>query len=170
MTDPDWLIKARAEGRVTSETGVKQTALPTAPISPTAQVVSHQAKPPRPQPAEPLPMVKLELVVSITPLKIKSEANIGGKLRDKITRKSAIKAAIKAALPELRFPLPCVVILARQGGKQLDEDNLLRSFKPVRDAIADWLGCDDADKRIVWKYRQTPAYQPGIKLTFREKE
>lgn len=40
------------------------------------------------------------------------------------------------------------------GWKPLDRDNLLSSLKGVRDQVAAWLGRDDADESIDWKYAQ----------------
>ena len=47
-----------------------------------------------------------------------------------------------------------VVTITRIGPRELDDDNLAGSAKHVRDGIADALGIDDGDKRIVWRYRQ----------------
>lgn len=49
-----------------------------------------------------------------------------------------------------------VVTLTRTGGKQLDDDNLRSAFKAVRDGVADWLGIDDGNERIEWRYEQRP--------------
>ena len=43
----------------------------------------------------------------------------------------------------------------------LDSDNLSASFKAVRDAIAEFLGLDDASDRLHWVYRQEPAVVLG---------
>lgn len=55
-----------------------------------------------------------------------------------------------------RLPaLPCVVTLQRVAPSSgLDDDNLRGSLKFVRDAIAKWLGLDDRDPRIEWRYGQ----------------
>jgi hypothetical protein len=45
----------------------------------------------------------------------------------------------------------CLIAL-RKG--ELDDDNLVGSFKPLRDLIAAQLGVDDGDKRIRWRYGQ----------------
>lgn len=36
----------------------------------------------------------------------------------------------------------------------LDSDNHIGGCKPLRDAIACWLRCDDSDKFIEWEYHQ----------------
>lgn len=47
------------------------------------------------------------------------------------------------------------VTLIRFGSKTLDGDNLRGGgFKALRDAIARWLGLDDADDVIDWEYAQ----------------
>ena len=43
----------------------------------------------------------------------------------------------------------------------LDSDNLSASFKAVRDAIAAFLGVDDASARLHWIYQQQPAVVLG---------
>lgn len=37
---------------------------------------------------------------------------------------------------------------------RMDGDNLANALKPVQDALADWLGVDDADGRIRWECGQ----------------
>lgn len=51
--------------------------------------------------------------------------------------------------------LPCVVTLTRVAPSSgLDGDNLQGSLKACRDGVADWLGVDDADARVTWRYNQ----------------
>ena len=38
--------------------------------------------------------------------------------------------------------------------RELDDDNLIGGFKPLRDAIARWLGLDDNQRVIDWQYGQ----------------
>ena len=38
--------------------------------------------------------------------------------------------------------------------KSFDDDNLIASIKPLRDAIAASIGIDDGDKRIAFQYQQ----------------
>jgi hypothetical protein len=54
----------------------------------------------------------------------------------------------------IRGLLPCAVTLTRIGPKRLDDDNLAGALKAVRDAVADALGCDDADARLKFLYAQ----------------
>ncbi|OHB81198.1 MAG: hypothetical protein A2W31_05145 [Planctomycetes bacterium RBG_16_64_10] len=46
------------------------------------------------------------------------------------------------------------ITITRVGKRPLDSDNLAISAKHVRDGIADELGVDDGDKRLVWVYEQ----------------
>ena len=45
------------------------------------------------------------------------------------------------------------VVLVRIAPRKLDTDNLGRSLKGVQDGLADWIGIDDGDDRLAWKYR-----------------
>jgi hypothetical protein len=175
MSDPDWLIKARAEGRVISETGVfgavhhsgHRDSQPMIPkqVSGSSTMVPKSLSAPAPKPSG-----RLALTVVISPLRLASEANAGGTRRAAIARKTAVKAAVAGAMPAMTFPLPAMVTLTRLGGKSLDGDNLQRSMKAVRDMVAEWLGVDDADKRIRWRYRQRPAWRMGCRIQVRERK
>lgn len=68
--------------------------------------------------------------------------------------RSAVAWAMSCTEP---CALPCVVTLTREGKGTLDTDNLQGAAKAVRDAVADWLGCNDNDPRIEWRYAQTKA-------------
>jgi hypothetical protein len=46
------------------------------------------------------------------------------------------------------------ITLTRIAPRPLDTDNLARSFKAIRDGIADALGIDDGSKRLMWNYAQ----------------
>ena len=47
--------------------------------------------------------------------------------------------------------------------REFDDDNLTGSLKPLRDAIAEDIGLNDADRRIKWEYgfQQTKGC-PGV--------
>jgi hypothetical protein len=98
-------------------------------------------------------------MVVIVPVKIESSLNLREHWRKRANRNTshraaaffAMKAAVKKFDPAI---LPCVVTLTRVAPRELDDDNLAGGFKSVRDGIADWLGCDDRDKRIAWRYAQ----------------
>lgn len=120
----------------------------------------------RESPAAPVPV---RLVVGPIPVKLASEANAGGRLRSAIGRKAEVKAAVRAALAALTPPpLPVAVVLTRLGGRKLDaHDNLPRSLKAVVDAVAEWLGVDDADPRVRWVIRQRPGWAAGVEIDVR---
>lgn len=63
--------------------------------------------------------------------------------------------AMKAAGPPPAPPL--TVTMTRQSIGTLDTDNLASSIKSARDGIADWLGLDDGDTQITWRYAQEKA-------------
>lgn len=154
MTDPDWLVTARAKGLIVSEGtcfgGHQPAAQPATTATTTAKPKSKKPTPP--------PTSRLSLVVTITGLRLASEANMGGTLRAKIARKSEVKNAVREAIGRaVPLLLPLTVTLTRLGSKSLDGDNLQRAMKAVRDVVAEWLGVDDADKGIKWRYQQEPA-------------
>lgn len=69
-----------------------------------------------------------------------------------------------------KISLPCKVILTRYGMREFDYDNLVYSFKAIRDAISDQLipgraaGQADSDKRIQWDYKQQLGQKKGINI------
>lgn len=110
-------------------------------------------------------------VVLTVPVATASEANAGGKRRDQIARKGAVKAAVRATLALGKPPpLPVVVRLTRVGSgpRPLDGDNLQRALKAVRDVVAEWLGADDADPRIRWRYKQRRGWSPAVVVDVRQ--
>jgi len=59
-----------------------------------------------------------------------------------------------------------VITLTRVAPRPLDTDNLARSFKAIRDGIADALGIDDGSKRLTWNYAQEkgPPKQYAVRI------
>jgi hypothetical protein len=51
-------------------------------------------------------------------------------------------------------PAKLTITLTRLGKKLMDDDNLARSFKAIRDELSQQLGVDDGDKRLRWRYKQ----------------
>lgn len=47
---------------------------------------------------------------------------------------------------------PCTITLTRRGPRKMDDDNLISSFKAVRDQLAKEMGVDDGSSDIQWKY------------------
>ena len=93
------------------------------------------------------------------PIKIESTLNKREHWRTKAARAKKQRAAActwlgwEFGLP-INKPLPTVVRLTRIAPRELDDDNLAGGFKSVRDGIADWLGIDDRDPRVKWRYGQ----------------
>lgn len=120
------------------------------------------------------------------PIKLESEANMGGKMRGKMTRNKTVKEAIYRALGpywsvwgpvgdrirELgkldwpKNPFHPSIIVTRLGGRGLDTVNLWSSVKFVEDAIANLMGCNDGTP--VWKrtfdVRQEPGERFGVRV------
>jgi hypothetical protein len=70
-------------------------------------------------------------------------------------RIKAQKTAVLAALGPLGRPaLPVTVTLTRISPGRVDDDNLRWACKGIRDAVAKWLGVDDASPRVTWQYEQ----------------
>lgn len=86
----------------------------------------------------------------------------------KAKRAKAERQAVGWLLKGLEAPpLPCSVTITREGMNRrlLDGDGLQSAGKHVRDAVAVWLGVDDADKRVTWRYDQTPATPYAVLIT-----
>lgn len=87
------------------------------------------------------------------PCRIISEANSRDHWRRAKQRKDAQKQAVAIATAYKDRPaLPCVVTLIRHGWRKQDDDNLRKTFKAIRDALADWIGADDGSDEIEWRY------------------
>ena len=121
------------------------------------------------------------------PCWLASEANTGGKLSAAIRRKGTVKNAIWGALgPGWRIwgpagdrvraaqsrrpdgPLP-VIRVVRLGGRGLDVGNLWRAVKPVEDAVAILMGCDDGWTawRECFRVDQEPGPLWGVRIEIR---
>lgn len=117
-------------------------------------------------------VIPVRLVVGPIPVRLVSEANAHDGLKAKLGRKKAVKDAVRTALPRMAVPftLPVVVRITRVGGKQMDGDNLARACKNVRDVVAEWLGVDDADRRVKWVTKQRAGYESGVEIDIRTRE
>lgn len=130
--------------------------------APVKQVAARPAKPPTA--IESRVRVEIELIGLV----LRSEANTGGRLRERIGRKEAVKAAVRNALADVRIVprFPVRVVLTKLGGKPWDDDNLANGFKACRDVAAEWLEVDDGDRsKVRFVYRQRAAYKQGIRIT-----
>jgi hypothetical protein len=89
--------------------------------------------------------------VQTLPLRLESKANAHVHWR-RLAQKAAVQRfAAKKCLTFGLEPGGCrVVRLVRISPRELDSDNLAVSLKAVRDGVADALGVDDRDPRVVW--------------------
>lgn len=90
------------------------------------------------------------------PLKTVSLLNMREHYRVAATRKalhrSTVRNVVRGRVPP---PMPVTVTLTRVSAGVMDQhDNLPSCFKHIVDELAVWLGCDDADPRVTWRYAQ----------------
>lgn len=88
-----------------------------------------------------------------TPLRIESVANKREHWSVKYRRTKRDRQAMMVVIPR-GLPVPCEVTITRIAPRRLDGDNLQSGCKAIRDAIAERLGVDDADPRVIWNYAQ----------------
>jgi len=110
------------------------------------------------------------------PIRTRSEANLsehwakrGRRAREQ--RQTALlftRLALKKYKPTW-YPVKgkLRITITRIGVRKLDDDNLARSNKAIRDGVADALGVDDGDDRLEWKYAQK---RGGVREYFVEVE
>ena len=97
-------------------------------------------------------MIRVEL-----PIHIVSEANMREHFRVVAKRKALHRQTARWHMQCFLRPVPeraATITLTRIGPRMLDDDNLASGFKACRDGVADWLGIDDGDKRLTWRYAQ----------------
>lgn len=92
----------------------------------------------------------------IIPLRIISVQNEGRHWSIAATRRQKERTLVGWHMRLMPKPaLPCVVKLTRIAPRPLDgHDNLRAGFKAPVDAIAEWLGVKDNDRRVTWEYAQ----------------
>lgn len=110
------------------------------------------------------------------PIKLLSEANNTDhwtkKRKRKLIQKNYIDLYCKNDITKIS--LPCSVSLIRYAPRQFDDDNLIISFKSIRDHIAQILipntkpGQADGDKRIKWLYNQIKSKTIGVIIEIEE--
>lgn len=90
------------------------------------------------------------------PLRLGNGLNDRGHWRSKARRVKCEREAVAWALIlKTRLAPPLVVTITRIAPSVgLDSDNLAGSCKGCRDEIAHWLGIDDADERVHYRYAQ----------------
>jgi hypothetical protein len=87
--------------------------------------------------------------------------------RSRANRRQKERSATLTALevyepPKLSDTQLTVVEITRIGPREVDDDNLAFSAKSIRDAVADWLGVDDRDPRVRWRYAQEKLREPTM--------
>jgi len=102
-------------------------------------------------------VTRRDTVVVTLPVRTVSESNVRGHWAKKAGRAKGQRAL---ALLSLRgahvdvLALPVRVLLTRIAPRVLDDDNLRAALKAIRDGVADALGVDDRDPRVMWSYDQ----------------
>jgi hypothetical protein len=75
------------------------------------------------------------------------------------------QTAFYALGPTSKRPeLPCTITMTRLAPRLMDDDGATASLKACRDGIADWLGVDDGDKRLTWRYEQRRSKVYGVEV------
>ena len=92
--------------------------------------------------------------VTIPGLRLVSEANARGSWHGGATRAAKQRSIVALFFRSLRCEVPCNVRIVRVAPSRLDDDNLARAAKAVRDELAEWLGVDDGDPRVSWSVAQ----------------
>lgn len=74
----------------------------------------------------------------------------------------------KAATGRRKQPHKLIVTMTAHLSRYFDDDNLAGALKPVRDELAEWMGIDDGDRRILWECDQTLTRgKPGVCVVVR---
>lgn len=117
-------------------------------------------------------------IALFVPVELVATGNLSEHWTKRAKRKKAMKTIVKALLSKkFEINLPCVVTLTRISKRDLDFDNLVYSFKDVRDALADVIvanafnlpcidskGQYDGDPRIQWRYGQGRGNLDGFNI------
>jgi hypothetical protein len=90
------------------------------------------------------------------PIKTVSTLNTREHFRVAAKRKALQRAQTRRVVEKLPTPqTPAIVCLTRHSAGSLDaHDNLPSAFKHIVDELADWMGVDDGDGRVQWRYEQ----------------
>lgn len=94
--------------------------------------------------------------VVLVPIRIESVANLREHYHARARRAREHLSATWYALRAAKAPhsVPCTVTITRVAPRKLDDDNAISGMKACRDGVALWLGVDDGDERITWRYAQ----------------
>jgi len=102
--------------------------------------------------------MKMGIIYTLN-VKTVSEANSREHWAAKHRRSKAQRAlALAKTLEALNGAVitSATITITRIAPKALDDDNLSRSMKAIRDGIADAIKIDDGDSRVKYKYAQEP--------------
>jgi hypothetical protein len=92
------------------------------------------------------------------PIRLMSEANRrehwAAKARRTKDQRAHVTLMLRTTIARIDPADVHVVSITRVAPRMLDDDNATRSAKAVRDAIAEWLGVNDGDRRILWRVSQ----------------
>ncbi len=123
------------------------------------------------------------LVAIVAPLRTVSESNARGHWSKRAKRAKEQRGLVALLLrakgtsprPLTAYSLDTegrrvpsrVVTLTRIAPRELDDDNLRGAMKACRDGVADWLGVDDRDPRVEWRYEQTKGSSYAVRVIVR---
>lgn len=99
---------------------------------------------------------KIPWLIVELPVRLRNTSNARDGWRATAKRAKAVRAlsrkltANAIALDGNLIQLPLVVRLVYIGPRQLDDDGVASALKSLRDGVADALGVDDRDQRVVW--------------------
>lgn len=75
---------------------------------------------------------------------------------------------LKTSSDRRKRPYKLIVTMTAYLPRYFDDDNLAGALKPVRDELADWMGIDDGDRRILWECDQALTRgEPGVCVVIR---
>ena len=164
--NPDeYIAEMQRRGLVASDS-------PRRPVTPLAIVQAEPAKTKstKPKQQRPIGPAVYTFSVFIPGVILKSESNIGGRLRAKISRKLEVKQAVRTYLagvviPFTAYPLQVTLTRIANGGRRLDPGNLEIVFKAVQDVVSEHWEFDDGDRsKVKWRFKQRTSWadQAGI--------
>ena len=110
-------------------------------------------------------------------IRTESEANLrehwAQKAKRARTQRAIVKTMLRPLKPKIVDPGGYSVVLTRIAPRPLDDDNLARSFKAIRDGIAEAIGMDDNVKsKLKWGYAQErgPSKQYAVRIQIRPRQ
>lgn len=100
----------------------------------------------------------MKSILIVHPIRTQSEANLrehwGARHRRSRIQRATAKMLVRQYPHLRRHTGDYIITLTRVAPRRLDDDNLARSFKAIRDGVADAIGVDDGAERFTWCYAQ----------------